>query len=269
MTTHQIFDVRIHDISVTELSSLIYEWLHGIAIRSIVTPNPEFILLSRCDPEFREQLSRADLSLPDGVGIRFAIPAMTGSRLEHRHTGIDTLELIARECAASRVSLRLLGGDPGIADRAANSLRLQLSELDVRGVDPGRVHPNTIDPDVLLKLRDATVVAVGLGQGKQERFMESLRAIAPTELPSLRILIGVGGAFDMLSGIRRRAPAWMRSTGLEWIWRVVIEPKRILRILRAFLVFPGLVVWDTLKRRRFLRACTKVIPEIIRQLRGL
>ncbi len=267
MERHELFGVRVDDVSPEELERCISDWLLGDRACVIVTPNPEFILSARHDAGFRDLLNRADLSLPDGVGLRFAIPAITGTRLSYRHTGVDTLETIARACAASGKRLALFGGDPGVAERAASRLRDRIPNLLAEGIDPGPVDPNHLNN--LNHLNDFTAIAVGLGQGKQERVIESLRAFPPSRLPALRIAIGVGGAFDMISGTKRRAPSWMRAIGLEWLWRAVIEPGRIGRILRAFPGFPAVVVWDTLKHRRFLRACRASIPEILRQLRGL
>lgn len=261
MRHHRLFGVRIDDVSPEELDRCISDWLSGDRTRTIVTPNPEFLLLARSDETFRDLLNRSDLSLPDGVGLRFAIPALTSERLAYRHTGVDTLARIARSCAASGKRLALFGGDPGVAERAAQALRSEVPGLVVEGIDPGRVDPDRLDEGTMRSLETFDAVAVGLGQGKQERAMRMIKAP--------RVLIGVGGAFDMIAGTKRRAPAWMRTVGLEWVWRAAIEPGRIGRILRAFPGFPAVVVWDTLKHRRFLRACRAAIPEIIRQLRGL
>lgn len=268
MRSHAIFGIRIDDLSSTELRTLISDRLRSDTVYRIVTPNPEFVLLARRDGEFRDVLARADLSLPDGVGLRFAVAALTGERLRHRHTGVDTLSLIAAECASLQKRLLLLGGDPGVADAAAARLREQHPGLQVNGFDPGRVDPHHLSADLLERLADYSVIAVGLGQGKQEQVMERL-AIDSARLPSLRLLIGIGGAFDMISGTKRRAPVQLRRAGLEWLWRLIIEPRRWKRIFHAFLVFPAVVVWDTLKHHRFLAACRATVPEIIRQLKGL
>lgn len=266
MRKYEIFGLKIDDISTEELLRCLSNWLQGIRPRVIVTPNPEFLMLARRDVAFRELLNRADLALPDGVGLRFAIPALTGKLLSYRHTGVDTLVQLARACAASEKSLALFGGDAGVAELAAQRLRALVPGLFVVGIDPGIINHAEIESSTVRRLEGFSVIAVGLGQGKQERVMEFLRVHAS---PSLRVLIGVGGAFDMLSGMKRRAPAWMRAIGLEWIWRAVIEPSRIRRIFMAFPGFPALVIWDTLKHRRFMSACRAAIPEIFRQLRGL
>ncbi len=270
MNRHTVLGVAIDDLSDGELEETIEGWLNSDGpARVIVTPNPEFLLRAREDDAFRDLLNRANLSLPDGVGLRFAISALTEGRLKNRHTGVDALGLIAKECAASRKELVLFGGDSGVAEMAAQSLAVTFPGLAVCGIDPGVVNPETfngtMDSDALDR---AAVIAVGLGQGKQERVMEILRAAAPSGLPELRILIGVGGALDMIAGVKPRAPRPIRRLGFEWLWRLLIEPRRWRRIFAAFVIFPAVVIRDTLRRRQFLRACRATIPEIFKQIGG-
>lgn len=273
MISHAIFGVRIDDGSLGECERMILRWIgeRSGPTRVIVTPNPEFLLAARSDLSFRDALNRSDLSLPDGVGLRFAIPALTGARLDHRHTGVDTLETLARLCASQEVTLALVGGNPGVAERAALALASRVHGLNVRGIDPGFVPDNAPRDEMERRVdsikretRGAAVVAVGLGMGKQERLMGTLRDATGTG--GARVLIGVGGAFDMLAGMKPRAPGFLRRAGLEWAWRLAVEPSRVRRIFQAAVVFPAVVVWTTLRQRRFLRACQAAIPEIIRQI---
>ncbi len=278
MRDFELFGVRISDLSTGELTDLLSGWLDSNSSCAIVTPNPEFVLAARCDPSFVELLNRADLSLPDGVGLRFATSALTGDRLSHRHTGVDTLLLLAKLCAEQGRRLVLVGGGPGVAESAADAMRARFVGLDVSTVDVGIVssddsNAGRVSSDRMksTSLENADVVAVALGMGKQERFIEALRSSAPPNPPhpSPRVYIGVGGALDMIAGTKRRAPAFVRRVGLEWLWRLVIEPRRFRRIFNAAVVFPAVVVWDTLRRHRFVAACRATVPEIINQLRGV
>lgn len=272
MTDFNLFGVRISDLSTSELTDCLSGWLSSDSSHAIVTPNPEFVLATRRDPSFADLLNRADLSLPDGVGLRFAIPALTGERLSNRHTGVDTLVLLAKLCAGQGKRLVLVGGGSGVADSAADAMRRQFAGLDVKVVDIGIVRGDEIECKTISDdrtkssyIENADVVAVALGMGKQERFIEALRR-DDHQFP--KVYIGVGGALDMIAGTRRRAPMFVRRVGLEWVWRLVIEPRRFNRIFNAAVVFPALVVWDTLKRHRFVAACRATVPEIINQLRG-
>ena len=279
MRDFHLYGVRIFDLSTSELTDLLSGWLLSDTPHAIVTPNPEFVLAARRDPSFVELLNRAELSLPDGVGLRFAIPALTGERLSNRHTGVDTLLLLAKLCAEQGRRLVLVGGGPGVAEAAAESMRRQFVGLDVNVVDVGIVRDDrneieriSYDRTKSVRFEDADVVAVALGMGKQERFIQAMRSSHDqlTNLPinQPRIYIGIGGALDMIAGTRRRAPSIVRRVGLEWLWRLIIEPRRFRRIFNAAIVFPAVVVWDTLRRHRFVAACRATIPEIMRQLRG-
>lgn len=268
---HEIFGVKIDDLSASELTDLFSCWLaeNPPTARTIITPNPEFLLQARKDEEFLNILNVADLSLPDGVGIRFAVAALTPNHLTHRHTGMETLILLANECMKKGKTLGLVGGLPGSAEKAAVKLRETVPGLSVFGFDPGRIASSadgllvmTNDVAEFLRSELADVLAVGLGQKKQELF---LRHIVPV-LSSLRIGIGVGGVLDVLGGAISSAPTWMSRSGFEWLWRLVQEPKRVHRIWNAVVVFPAIVIRSTLKHRKFLRAFKRTIPEIIRQL---
>jgi len=256
MKIHNIFNHRLDDLSDQELGQLFSDWLNGSKPKTIVTPNPEFFLLARHDKEFAELLFQSDLSLPDGVGLKYAIAALTDQKLEHRHTGVDTLEYLA----STGARLALVGGKKEIAEKAAENLKRKFPSSDIIVIDPGQVPEDgtpTMETIEIIKRSEPKILAVALGQGKQEKFIAK---ILP-ELTSVRIVIGVGGAPDMISGQLPRAPLFMRQIGLEWLWRLVIEPKRWPRIFRAVIVFPAVVIWATISEHRFWKACHNVLKE--------
>lgn len=260
MTIYSIFDIKISDLSPIELDRLIFSWLKGDQPKTIVTPNPEFILLARQDKEFVQLLNRADLSLPDGVGLEYAVAALTDSFLKNRHTGVDTLERLA----GSGASLALVGGQTNIAEQASRQLQKKFLTTNIIVVDPGDIsNGGTPSESTIKNLQQAApaILAVALGQGKQEKFIAK---ILP-HLPSVRIAIGIGGALDMLAGRLPRAPHFMRQIGLEWLWRLLIEPKRWPRIFRAVIVFPAAVVWTTKTEHRFWRACLRVTTILVKR----
>lgn len=249
MRSHNIFGVRVDDLSAVEVKDLFSRWLHEGAQKVVVTPNPEFLLLARHDEYFRQILNSADLSLADGTGLRFAIPALTGTLLANQMTGVEALMMLTELCRENNLKLVTVGSSEADVDAGPVVSRVGDAQLSVEVVN-------------LVASMSPAVVAVGLGQGKQEAVI----ARHHQDWPTARILIGVGGAIDMLAGRQRRAPEWLRRLGLEWAWRLVTEPRRIKRIVRAVAVFPALVVWTTLRQRRFMSACRVTIPEIFRQL---
>ncbi len=126
-----VLGVRVHDVSEDELRKVLQSWLVGDRARIVVTPNPEFVMHAQRDVEFRNLLGKADLSLPDGVGLRFAVAALSNDRLQHRHTGADTLVTLAELAAKENRRLVLLGGSPRKTERAAASLRDRFAGLDL------------------------------------------------------------------------------------------------------------------------------------------
>ena len=262
MVEHVILGVKVHDVPEPDLRAKLQSWLVGTEVHTIVTPNPEFVMLAKRDAEFKKILNQADLSLPDGVGLRFAVAALSEDRLEHRHTGADTLIVLAELCALEHKRLVLLGGSPHKTERAASSLKERFPGLDVVTFDPG------IIDEYHVRLSEATlagverlspqVIAVALGQGKQERVMVSLKE----KIPAVRILIGIGGAADYVSMAVKRAPSSWQKLGFEWLWRLIQEPWRWKRILSATVFFPIRVVWATLYSGRFFRALKNVGQEL-------
>lgn len=263
-----ILGVRVDTLTPFELRDHLTQALEGYEQRLIVTPNPEFLLEAQRDASFRNLLNQAYLSLPDGAGLAYALTALTGNTLFYRHPGVDTLWLLAELCVASAKTLVLCGGGEGVAAEAAEAMRERHPTLEVIGVDPGIVKKSpdgTVLVDAALRERlhrlDPAVLAVGLGQNKQERF---LAAILP-DLPCVRIGIGIGGALDMIAGRTRRAPVWMQKRGLEWVWRWMLEPRRAARMMRATILFPVSVAWVTIRERHFWRSVRDVFSEIRRQ----
>jgi len=215
----------------------------------IVTPNPEMILVAASDPIFKACLNTADLAIPDGVGLIFASRVLRTEPITTRVTGVDTLELLATICAQQGEKLFLLGGVSGVAQKASLALSRSIGKETINFVaydDGGIIEQKNgkwqMNPAVLehIKQEAPAVLAVALGHGKQEKW---IRDFLP-HLPSVKIAIGVGGALDYLSGTVPRAPRLMRRLGLEWLFRLLCEPRRIVRIWRAVIVFPLAVIWD-------------------------
>ena len=268
---HELFGVRIDDIDDSELENKIESWLEQSEVHVIVTPNPEFILLARRNEKFRDLLNKSDLAIADGVGLRYAIAALTSNRLRHRHTGIDLVERLIRLANQTKRRVLLFGGLPGSAEQTRIQMQKKYPTLQIDSMDPGVIEGNigtmSIRETAIDQIRSyhPDVLIVALGQGKQEQFIDLIRS----EIPTMRIAVGVGGSFDTLSGMIPRAPLLMRRIGIEWLWRLFIEPKRIRRITDAVFIFPAVVISATLRQHRFFKACKNVIPEIVRQLKSL
>jgi N-acetylglucosaminyldiphosphoundecaprenol N-acetyl-beta-D-mannosaminyltransferase len=214
----------------------------------VFTPNPEILLLARDDHAYASVLNTADLALPDGTGVAL-VESIRARRRVRRWPGVEIGADLLRLAATRGEAVALLGGHEGAAERAAERWRSTLPGLavavvgssmgfgrDGRAADPG-VETELVDR---LRALAPAVVLVGLGAPKQERWIAEHAEL----LPSARVLMGVGGAFDMWGGTLRRAPGWMHVLGLEWLWRLALEPSRLPRIARATLLFPVLALVD-------------------------
>lgn len=264
---HKIFDIRIDDLSDHELEDLLISFLHGGKTQCIATPNAEMLVDARSDKHFYQYLQLTDVNLPDTVSIRFGVSAFTDGKLQHRHTGVDTLQVLIKLCAQEGKRVLFFGSHANTAQKAIERLG---SEAHIDFIDPGLVKmingvldidQSTIDA---IEKKQPDLIAIALTHKKQLAFMEQFRHA----WPGVKIMIGVGGAIDMLAGKRKRAPKWMRKLGFEWLWRALIEPKRIGRMLKASVVFPAIVIFETVRQRRLIKAVRNTIPEIIRQLAG-
>jgi N-acetylglucosaminyldiphosphoundecaprenol N-acetyl-beta-D-mannosaminyltransferase len=268
MNTYDILGVEIDDISDIKLKQLLLQWLNGKGGAKIVTPNPEIILEARDNHEFKKLLNESDLSVPDGIGLSYATVALHSHSLECRHTGVDVFLLLMQLCAEQEKRVLLMGGNPGSAAKSARVLKKVFPALCIEGFDPGRIHGNAghiiIPDDVLSQIQASKpdTIVVGLGAGKQEKFVQELMGL----VPEIKIGIGVGGAFEMVSGQLPRAPEGIRKAGFEWLWRLRLEPKRFKRIMTATIIFPLTIASVTLRQHRFLRACMAVFPEVLKQV---
>jgi len=208
----------------------------------IITANPEFVMLCRQDGEIAEIAARADLVVPDGTGAVVAA-RLLGDPLPGRAPGRLLVDRLAALAVERQLSLFLLGAAPGIAERAAARLRERHPELRIAGTYAGSAEE---DGDVVPRLRAAApdVVLVAFGMPKQERWIA--RNLAA--LPSVRIAVGVGGSLDYLAGAAKAPPAIVHAVGLEWLWRLLRDPKRWRR-QRVLPLFALLVLLARLRRR--------------------
>lgn len=221
--------ISIELLSTTELDQRIRMMLRGTRVHHIVTVNPEFIVTARHDRAFRNLLATADLATADGTGIILAA-RMRGIRatLSERITGVDlTVKLLT---LANNDRLRVM-----IALKQ-NSL---VTEDRLRALLKDRF-PHALvtiirEPYDLPLIHEAQphILFSALGSPAQEFWIRE----HAKHIPSLRIALGIGGTFDLLSGTIQRAPRGMQKMGLEWLWRLALEPKRLPRILRATIVF--------------------------------
>ena len=194
-----------------------------------VTPNPEFLLAARRNEPFRRALLNAHLVLPDGIGVVYSAKIL-GRPLRGKVPGIDFAQGLAAWMAGHGRRLFLLGAKPGVAERAAANLAAAYPGLTVCGAHDGYFQD---DGPVVEAIRAsaADVVFVCRGAPKQELWMAEH---GPATGASL--MIGLGGALDVFAGVVERAPEGFQRLGLEWLYRLMKEPRRIGRMAKLPLV---------------------------------
>lgn len=215
----EILGIRIDDVSLSQAVSIVVKWLQEDGQHYIVTPNPEFIVTAQNDLDFQEILNKADLAIPDGVGLK-----ITG-RIKNITTGVDLMEALCQKAAKSGWKIGLIGGRGGVVGRTSKKLKEKYFGLKVVYAENGpeiSSKEDTLNTKYLIPNTDLLFVA--LGMGKQEKFIyENLDKL------HTKVAMGVGGAFDYISGNVKRAPVWIRKLGCEWLFRLIIQPWRIKR----------------------------------------
>lgn len=228
-----IADLQAMSVSMLDRSAVVrraLEWADSPRSRLVVTPNTDHFVRWRRDAVFRELYGRADLRIADGVTLPLLARA-AGRPVPPRVTGADLFGDLARECATSGVPLIIIGGRNGVAAEAGRRLIAHYPGLSVAFV----AEPSVTDlfserylRDLALRLaaHPRKVVALCLGSPKQERLF--------TDLDRRHAGIGgvfvcVGAAVDFAAGTVARAPAAMRALGLEWLFRLLSEPRRLWR----------------------------------------
>lgn len=236
-----IFGVPIDAVTLNEACDRLCQMLDEGGRHHVLTPNPEMLLTARSNETFRAIFQSSALNVPDGYGLIIASHFL-GDPLPERVSGIDLLSAFCRRIEGP---VFLLGAAEGVAARAAETLRASNNGLIIAGTYSGSPNPSEED-SILQNINGsgAKVLFVAFGSPKQDLWI----ARNLSRMPGICIAMGVGGSFDFLAGVRSRAPTWMRTVGLEWFWRLIQEPRRARRILRAVVLFP-ILVFLTEKRK--------------------
>ena len=270
-----ILDIPIDALTQSQVLERVSGFIAAGLPNQIATVNPEFIMAAQKNKEFRSTLQQTAINVADGIGTRTAASFLRLQRPEWqpvktiialgqglyigvcqlfhlsviKHplpetiTGIDLLHRICQEGQRTGWKIYLLGGKPGVALEAANALTQKYPELHIVGAQEGPPDPaviptsassysmKSIARDIAASKPD--VLFVAFGAPKQDLFIHQYQ----DEL-GVPVMMGVGGSFDFIVGRAHRSPVWLQSIGLEWLWRLLVEPNRIGRILTATVLFP-------------------------------
>ena len=236
MQSIDILGVRVDDATYYDLMAAVDRFVASGRPHQVVTLNPEMLVTARADPAFRAILARSDLNVADGVGLMLAARIL-GCPLRQRVTGSDGIYYLARHSAQRGYRVYFLGAGPGVAEATAQRLAAAYPGLSVAGTYGGSPAAQET-AEVVGRVRAAhpDLLLVAYGVPAEEKWIARNR-----DDLGVPVMIGVGGSFDFVAGVTRRAPPWMRRLGLEWLHRLFREPWRWRRQL-ALPRFLGLVI---------------------------
>lgn len=264
----KILKIKFDKVTIEEAIKTTLNWLKEDRFHRISTPNPEFLLEAQKNSKFLEILNKSDLNIPDGIGILWAskylditknttskfikiIKAITSifsivfypkyikTVLPQRVTGTDLMQKICKEVSDKNVKIFLLGAGEGIAEKTKKILEKKYPKIKIVGTYCGSPSEKE-DKKITKKINDSSpaILFVAYGAPSQEIWIDRNYK----KLKSVKLAIGIGGAFDFIAGVKKRAPLFMQKIGLEWLYRLIQQPTRIKRIYNATIKFPFTVI---------------------------
>ena len=209
----------------------------------VVTVNSEFVMLARKSPGFLRILSKANLALPDGSGVVIS-KLIFGGREQSRITGVDMIQELCAKNAKRAIQVGFLGGFGHVAEIVAKRQKEKNPRLKIVFAGPGdeAIGSNSRLKELFDKIGRVDILFVAYGMGRQEFLIDRMR-----KKLNVGVFIGVGGAFDLLANVKRRAPRFAQNLGLEWLWRLLLDPARLWR-MRVLPMFAILVFGQVFKR---------------------
>ena len=241
-----ICGVRIDRLSFDRVIKKLVEHIHFKKYPAyVVTPNAQHIVIFQNDPEFQKIYDRALLSVPDGVSLLWAAKLMN-TPLEGRVNGTDLVEKLCAVSVKEQFKIFFLGGRPQAANIAAQIMYNRYPQLKVIDTycPPYNFENNKAEIqkiEEIIKMAAPDILFVGLGAPKQEKWIANFY-----QKLNVPISIGIGGSFELISGMVNRAPQWMQQAGLEWLFRLIVEPRRL---GKRYLIGNAIFMWLVAKRK--------------------
>jgi len=228
-----VLGVRVDAVQIPDVVKQVLSWVEDRSVcRYISLANTHVVMEAQEDPVFRESIKSADLCVPDGMPLIWC-GRFFGHSLPRRVYGPELMATICRETASRGARHYFYGGTGETLDQLVACLRQSCPGIQISGAysPPFRPLTQKEDSEAIERINRSfpDIVWVGLGCPKQERWMYDHR-----NRLKAAVLIGVGQAFDILSQRKKQAPSWMQEHGLEWLFRLVQEPKRTWRRYLAY-----------------------------------
>lgn len=238
--TVSLLGIRVTRLTNAEALECLERFIESGRPHLVVTADSSGVVVARRDEEFRRIVNSADLVTADSAGIVWAARRL-GQPLPERVSGCDLAERLCALAAQRGYSVFFYGAAPGVAEAAATNMQARYPGLRVAGTSHGFLSPPEQEA-LVERIRAARpdILLVALGIPRQEKWIHAHR-----ERLGVPVMIGVGGSFDVFSGRVRRAPLWMQRHGLEWIYRLASNPRKLAKVA----TLPRFV-WMVLRERR-------------------
>jgi len=225
LNTLKILDINVNTVDYNQAIMVFKDFLKSDELKFIVTPNSEIVMNATKDEELRTLINSADLVIPDGIGLVYASKILK-QPLKERVTGIDFLNGALKELNNQGKSIFLLGSKEGTALKASEEMKRKYPNLKIAGTHNGFFSENDEDKIIeLINKTNADLLCVALGSPKQEKLIYKYK-----EKLNAKVAIGVGGSLDVWAGELKRAPMIFQKLGVEWLYRLIQEPKRYKRM---------------------------------------
>ncbi len=232
-------------VSFEDVIATCVGWCRGPrASHTIITLNAALLCMMRKDPALDRACRAGDLIVPDGVSVVWA-SRLTGQHLPARVTGVDLMDALLRVGAKEKLRVYFLGAKPEVIAKLVEWCRSELPGLVVAGFRDGYFKPAD-HASIIEEIRESApdLLFVGMPSPFKETWCEEHR-----ERLNVPVIVGVGGSFDVLAGHIRRAPKWVQAVGMEWSWRLGMEPKKMWkRYLTTNTEFLWLVAGEVVRR---------------------
>lgn len=241
-----LFGITFSNMTMRDAVDKIRDDIRNKQRRKIYFVNPDCFNKAFSNYSYVEVLQKADYIFPDGIGVHLACK-MIKKPLKENINGTDMLPFLCRASLQDGFTFFLLGGKPGIAAKMKESLEKQYPAIRIIGEQDGYFDRNTETGNVITRINELNpdVLLVAFGAPMQELWID--KYFEQLDCP---IMMGVGGLFDFYSGNIRRAPTWMRETGLEWFFRLLMEPSRM---FRRYVIGNPLFIFRVIKWKSFTR----------------
>ncbi|HEY3331359.1 MAG TPA: WecB/TagA/CpsF family glycosyltransferase [Capsulimonadaceae bacterium] len=222
----QLLGLSVDRLNMDEALATINGYIAQGTPHHVVTADASMVVIAREDADLSAIVQRADLITPDGAGLVWA-SKLLGTPIVDRVSGVDLVARLCEVSAKTGIKLYFLGAAPGVADDAAANLRIKYPGANIVGTRHGYYGADE-EPTVVAGIREMApdVLLVAFGIPKQEKFITKHR-----DAMQVPVSIGIGGSFDVYSGRVKRAPLWMQRAGLEWLFRLAQNPKKISKVM--------------------------------------